>query len=300
MLLLVGFGRLVVASTVVSNTTQIKEGIFRYHYDSNVSRCSVVTLIGVGTTMKVEDYDLLAIEIAKAKPGVIAGIIDHAPGNPIKISAKKFSKLADALTSRIHELVPICKDRDTSSGSNHHNQQPKFVVGGHSASGGAAMRSLLSLNVSPLGFIGLSPFRITGDMVHINIPSLFWGFSKATCGVDVEYAADQAYDLSSPENGRVLYQLHNPSGKPSHCIFGDNGCLPICPSSNSEEYEWIRPAVGDSVGRFLHAIEMKTFTEAAFKLSLPEKVTSQDLKMFVNGDNVTTGVDPLQMFEVLS
>ena len=274
-----------IGGAVVSNTTEIEEGIFRYHYESNITSCSVITFIGVGTAMRVEDYDLLAIEIAKARPGVIAGFIDHEPRNPMKVSEKKFSKLVEALVDGIHDFVPICSVRERSARTKDY--QPKYLIGGHSASGGAAMRSLPSLAFSVLGFVGLSPFRITPDMHQINIPALLWGFSTETCGVVVKYAAYQAYSMSSPEYGRVLYQLQNPSGQPSHCIFANHGCLHICPTSNSKDFEWIRPAVGDSVKRFLVAIETNTFTRGSLKLQLPETVASHDLKMFVNEQNVS-------------
>lgn len=283
-LMITQYGPWAVTATVVSNTTRINEGIFRYHYDSHIPSCSFVSLIGVGTTMKVEDYDRLSREIATGKPagGIISIVLDHAPGNPIKISAKRFSLLANVMAAKIGEFIPVC--RDQSSGP------PKIVVGGHSASGGAAMKSLQSLNFSPAGFIGLSPFRITDDLGHIKIPSLSWGFSTATCGADVEHAAAEAYALSN-DDGRVLYQLQNPSKEPSHCIFANNGCLPICPSSRAKDFAWIRPAVGESVNIFFLALKTHTFTRDSFELSLPKHVTSQDLKMFVNRDKIDAIVD---------
>lgn len=283
-----------IGGTVVSNTTELKEGIFRYHYESNITSCSVISFIGVGTAMRVEDYDLLAMEMATARPGLIAGFIDHAPRNPIKVSEEKFSKLVEALVDRIHDYVPVCGGRDKSTGTK--DRQPRYVIGGHSASGGAAMRSLPSLKFAVLGFVGLSPFRITDDMYHINIPALFWGFSTETCGVVVKYAADQAYSLSSPEHGRVLYQLQNPSGQPSHCIFANHGCLPICPTSNPKDFEWICPAVAHSVRKFLVAIETNTFTRDSLRLQLPENVASHDLKMLVNQDSISPDILDLVAF----
>jgi len=267
------------ATVVHSNTTQLREGIFRYHYDTQITRCSCVLLIGVGTTMKVGDCDLLAAEIARAREDLIVGIIDHAPGNPIKLSANRFAKLANAINAELKMLVPPCRKVPVDS----KHRKPKILLGGHSASGGAAMRALTLLDFAPAGFVGLSPYRITDNMRNITISSLFWGFSKTTCGVDIGHAADAAYSLSSPKSGRVLYQLQNPDDQPSHCTFADNGC-PICHSSDSEDYNWIRSAVGESVGKFIRAIETNTFRRAVFDLDVP----TNQLMLFVNEDYVVT------------
>ena len=287
-----------ITTEVVSNTTELKEGVFRYHYENNTTACTVITLIGVGTAMKVDDYDLLAVEMATSRQGLIAGFIDHAPGNPVKVSESRYTRLVEALIDKMHEVVPICSRTGVITGSINH--PPTYVIGGHSASGGAAMRSLSSLSFSPVGFIGLSPFRITNDMDRISIPALYWGFSTETCGVVVKFAADAAYSLSSPDHGRVLYQLQNPSGKPSHCVFANNGCLPICPTSHRKDYDWIRPAVGQSIGKFLAVVETNTtFSRDSLRLQLPKQVSKLDLKMFVNEENIAPNFVGLPEFEAL-
>lgn len=261
------------------NTTKIEEGIVRYHYQTEEAKslCSSIVVIGVGTTMSVADYDILATEIAGAQTGLVAAIVDHDPGNPLKLSTRRYANLVNAIAARTDEIIPVCQDSASSHGTD-------IFIGGHSASGMVAIQSLTLLDgFTPAGLIGLSPFKITDNMVPISVPMLLWGFSATTCGVNVGNAADQAYNLSSMEHGRVLYQLQNPSGEPSHCVFANDGCMPICPCS-SEEYAWIRPAVGDSVMHFLRAVQSENFSRESLRLNLPQKNLRSYLRMFVNQD----------------
>jgi hypothetical protein len=261
----------------------------RYHYESEAQNpCSVIVIIGVGTTMRVENYDILSTEIARRQPGLIAAIVDHAPGNPLKLSTKRYTNLVEAVAARMEEMFPICQTHQRGeSQSRPSSHRPKIFVGGHSASGMVAIKSLpLIKGFSPAGLVALSPFKITDDMAAISVPTLLWGFSTTTCGVDVGSAADQAYNLSSVEQGRVLYQLQNPEGEPSHCVFADDGCRPICPSSGSAEHAWIRPAVGNSIRNFLRAIEAKNFTKSSMGLDLPKNIIRSYLRMYVNQDQV--------------
>jgi hypothetical protein len=238
-------------------------------------------MFGVGTTMKVEDYDILAKKMAETRSDTVVMFIDHEPGNPLKVSAEKYAHLVTAIAKQVRTLIPICKNTP---------ELPQFLIGGHSASGGAAIESLVYMHdLKPIGIFGLSPFRIT-DKTRINdLPSLFWGFSRTTCGVTIGNAADKAYELSNPDNGRALYQLQNGDGHPSHCIFADNGCLPICPSPKAGgDYAWVRSAVALSLDAFLRSIETDTFTRESFKLPLPDHGMKDNLKMFVYDENVTT------------
>jgi len=286
-------------ATIVSNTTHIKEGIFRYHYDDSMmhqrsvsSSCSAVVLVGVGTTMRVEDYDDIAIEIAKARPGVISGVMDHAPGNPFKLSSRRYAKLVMTIADNLEDLVPICRQKKkTTNGSLIIQENPLFLLGGHSASGEALYSSALPMiqkSFIPDGLIGLSPFRITSSMAKISIPSLLWGLSTTTCGVTIGNAADQAYELSSPDHGRVLYQLENPQGAPNHCIFTNHGCPPVCPSLSSDhQFAWVRSAVGESVAKFIQAIQTKGWTRESMELDISAE-KRQYVKMFVNEDQVSS------------
>ena len=284
------------ATTIISNTTRIPEGILRYHYRNNSdyddgqdtyrfrrthSPCTYVAMIGVGTTMKVDEYDILAREMADQRPDLVVIFTDHAPGNPFKTNHKKYAALATAIAKHARSIIPICRDIANN---------PKFVIGGHSASGAAAIESIADYPVfgdfQPIGIFGLSPFRIT-DNTHVNnLPSMFWGFSKTTCAVTIGNAADKAYELSDPDSGRVLYQLQNTGGHPSHCIFADNGCPPVCSSPKTGEYKWVRSAVATSLSLFLDAIEKNLFTRRAMQILLPDTFM-EHLKLFVNADEIT-------------
>jgi hypothetical protein len=274
------------SGSVLSNTTQIDEGIIRYHYDSSANRtngCSAILMIGVGTTMRVDDYDHLASEIAKQSPDALVSIVDHAPGDPFKQSGEKYARLVNAMGARVEQLFPMCFHQN---GLQLNQTRPAFVIGGHSASGEAAIKSLPYFKkFSPRGLILLSPFRITSSFPKIEIPTLLWGFSTTTCLVEIGYAADMAYRLSTADNGRVLYQLQNPSGEPSHCVFTNHGC-PICPVSSPLRYSWIHPAVGESIAKYLTGVKTGTFTRESMKLSLPPEVETTFVKMFVGEDTI--------------
>lgn len=268
---------------VLSNTTVNREGIVRYHYEGEATRfCSTILIIGVGTAMSVEDYEDLAIEVARGRPGLIVAMVDHAPENPFKLCAKRYANLVNALAANTADIIPICNKREQQGPSS--DQPTKFFLGGHSASGMVAIEALDLVDFSPTGMIGLSPFRITDQMKPILVPTLLWGFSTTTCGVEVGQAADQAYELSSQDQGRVLYQLQNPSGQPSHCVFANYGCIPVCPCSDSVEYAWIRPAVAESIHRFLQAVDSSNFTRRSLELSLDRATKQKYLKLFVNED----------------
>jgi hypothetical protein len=276
------------SASVLSNTTYIDEGIIRYHYDSTANRtneCSTILLIGVGTTMSVQDYDLLSIDIAKQNPDALVTIVDHAPGNPLKQSGERFARLVSAVGARVEHLFPMCFQQSLQQLINQ--TRPAFIIGGHSASGEAAIKSLPYLKgVSPTGLILLSPFRITSSMPEIKIPTLLWGFSMTTCLVDIRHETEMAYRLSSADSGRVLYQLQNPSGEPRHCIFTNHGC-PLCPGSSSQRYAWVHPAVGESIAKYLVGVKTGTFTRKSMKLSLfPEEIETTFLRMFVGEDPI--------------
>lgn len=269
-----------IGGNIISNTTRLHEGVFRYHYDNQFTPdyfpCTYVAMIGVGTSMRVEEYNILATHMAEARSDLVVVITDHEAWNPLKTSAKKYAALVAAIMKDIHSLIPACKNVV---------YEPNAILGGHSVSGAVTLEALAFIDTfKPLGIFGLSPFRITDKTPTNDLPSLFWGFSEATCGVAVDYSADKAYGLCSPENGRALYQIQNPGGHPSHCIFADNGCLPVCPSPKAGDNNWVRAAVAESLDKFLHAIEMHNFTKAALQLSLPARSLEKRVELFVGDD----------------
>jgi len=241
----------------------MSEGRYRFFYDDAVeaSACDNIVFIGVGTAMSVSDYDKIASEIAKSS-GALTVIIDHSTRFPVKTSGKKYAKLLNRLMKEIDTRISIC-----TAGASR-----KIIIGGHSASGQAAVDSFPALDFTPDGFIGLDPFRrggFTGGLfskkVDINIPSFEWGFTETTCFVNVDQAAKSAYEASD-ETHRILYRVSNTKKDITHCIFTDNGC-PACPANESGE--WVRKSVGETISVFIKAVSSSYFTKSKFAISEP-------------------------------
>jgi len=243
-------------AAIQTETGRMSEGRYRYFYDDTVSSyyaCNNVVFIGVGTAMSVSGYDKIATEIAQAS-GAVTIITDHRPNFPFKTSSNNYAKLINRIVKEIDTIIPICK-ADTSK---------KIIIGGHSASGQAAVESIPKLDFKPDGFIGLDPFRRGGfKNLDITIPSLDWGFTETTCAVTVDLAAKSAYEVSD-DTQRVLYRVPNPEKKITHCIFTDNGC-PFCPAN--EAGDWVRKSVGETISVFIKAVASSYFTKSKFVIS---------------------------------
>jgi hypothetical protein len=242
----------------LANTTKLPEGYIRYHYDDSVeSQCDTVVLVGVGTAMGANKYENLAEEVV-ADSSIVFIMMDFNPYNMVKLSATKYTKLANSVADHITTLVPACKTPPPNG----------FIVGGHSAGGQAAMEALPSIitTVNPIGFLGLDPFNAkNGAKKHnITIPSIYWGFKKTTCFVTAKNAAAFAYSHTTNKE-RVFFQVANTHSKITHCIFTDSGCGGIaCPSKKS--YEWVREAVGVTLHRFIDAVVSGEFVATEFLL----------------------------------
>lgn len=110
------------------------------------------------------------------------------------------------------------------------------------------------------------------------------GFTRTTCLVAKEKAAQAAYKITSP-NARILYKINNSDGcEITHCVFTDHGCgvSPfICSTQN--EFDWVYGYVAKSVHIFLDAINTgSTFNKEFFELhDAPE-----ELRLYVNQDEV--------------
>ena len=111
------------ATKVVKDEQNIILGEIRYHFDSSISSCLSVLLVGVGTFMSVSDYDKLSERIVTGKPIVVVAA-DHNPDNFQKTSPTKYSKLINAIQSQIEDILPFCKHQDLN-----------FILGGHSTYG---------------------------------------------------------------------------------------------------------------------------------------------------------------------
>jgi len=211
------------------NTTTV--GQIRYHYcnynsnsddlntnnDTNTTTssdnyCTDVVLMGVGTAMSVEDYNKISTVIVErlsqsqspATGGIVFIVSDHNPGRIVKTSFTQYATLYNEVQHQLHDLIPVCGNNNTTTTRN-------FYIGGHSASGQAALVAATrqnELNEVPDGFIGWDPYDISDKTILMDedsntpnvpfpFPTLDWGFTKTTCFVPIEKAAAGAYRFSS-------------------------------------------------------------------------------------------------------
>jgi len=255
-------------------------GKLRYTYDDAVSyQCESLLLIGVGTAMKNSDYDIIAGKISTAKP-IVTVFTDHSR-TPIKLSDKGYAKLYTSIVDNLGDLIPVCKGKS-----------PKIIIGGHSASGSAAIKSVSRVERKPDGFIGLDPFDIYEKKKFIppksvtpvdkSIPIMTWGFEKTTCGTKINNAAKPAYRLAGDDK-RVFYRLGNKTDmkKVTHCDFADKGCFgPVCRGSKRED---IKDAMAASIHAFVASVKKGYVQASDFAVSTVAADTVS-VELFVNAD----------------
>jgi hypothetical protein len=266
------------ATAIVKEMTLKKElGNIRYYYDSVIASCSTVVILGVGTYMSINDYDMLSKGTASGQPIVVI-ISDHNVHNLVKTSPTKYALLVNAIQEQLSDLVPICK-----------NQDAHILVGGHSASGEAAVKALQEnlLRFEPVGFVGLDPYEISAKTVDmtkaLTMPAMFWGLSETTCRVDIIEAARAAYKLATPKT-RILYLLDNDQSGITHCVFSDTGCGEwplVC--ETEEVFDWVHETVAKSIHMFTVAITDSNYTRRQFELP---KDTPRDVVLYANEDEI--------------
>jgi len=271
------------------------------------NQCPDVLVIGVGTAMSASDYDKLAQHIVSTSLMVI--ILDHNPGHMVKTSATKYVNAMVGIRNQLHVIIPHCGFDNKESGSiNSSNDDrvdtatataSKFLIGGHSASGLAALKAAQEgmfneTSFVPSGFVGLDPYEISKRTMDMNsplhqFPTLNWGFTDTTCLVQVQKAALGAYHLSSSSSsssgngGRILYSIDNSQNTMMHCVFTDSGCgvaaFTVCPTE--ERYDWVYEGVAESVHKFLSALKSeRPFHKEHFEL--PETISGS---VFLYADN---------------
>jgi hypothetical protein len=282
------------ATAAVTSVTVKKEdlgqtgGEIRYHYDDSgtTATCETILMIGVGTAMGVADYDKVSTEMAKESFSIVV-ITDTAPGHPIKEKKQiKFAALADYISMNLSTVIPICKNAPKNG----------IVVGGHSASGQAALDSIpLLKSFTAVGFMGMDPFIVPDPppVAYVAIPTIDWGFAKITCLVRIDEAGKSAYEVGNPK-ARVFYQIQNQNSTKEikHCSFTDNGC-PAC-SIGEDESQDVRIMVGETSKKFVAALESGIFVKSAFEIT-----SSVGVNLFVNEDTVDAvlgGQEPQLVF----
>ncbi len=281
---------------LISGTKRI--GRIRYHYfdeecaddtrdslaNTKPEACSDILLMGVGAAMSVDNYDNVAkhIVIKSGSSSLVLVISDSNPGNIVKLSSTKFADLSNYIHLN-QDLIPICNKTKDKEEKN----KPNFLIGGHSASGQAALESAQQnlLNFAPAGFVGLDPYDTSTIHSILDFPTLNWGFSHTTCLVQVEKAAKGAYKISSPDIGRVLYSIDNHKNGMAHCVFTDHGCkvagFDVCPTDGN--HEWVYEGVAESINLFVNATKESHFSKETFQLP---STRSGQVSLYTNDDEV--------------
>jgi hypothetical protein len=267
------------------------QGHIRFHYDdATENNCETVILLGVGTAMTVKDYDKLSSQVV-ADSSIVFVIMDHSPGNPIKLRQKmRYAKLADLVAENLTTMIPVCQ------------AQPRFgfIVGGHSASGATAVDALgLITKFAPAGWLGLDPFRFPNDEKTL-VPykalagTLNFGLSKTTCMVTIGQAGKRGYENSN-SSSRVFFQVESKQGflgpitgaSICHCSFTDGGCTGVCAIDETQS-QLVRVTVGKATkqlvaslasGRILRSDFASISTDGlTFNLAVNEEAVSQKKK----------------------
>ena len=265
-------------------------GLVKYFYHSSRANCRRILLLGVGTSMTVENgYNRIATATVRRNPSLIVMILDHHVHSIVKTSATRYAALSNQISLDFPLLLPdICGEEYTTSSSSDDDKhrQVEFLIGGHSSSGEAAMLAALQemFQFQPIGFVGLDPFEISnrtmgynfnsfvGDHAYLTMPALSFGFLATTCWVKVEKAALAQYQRSN-HSSRVLYLIDNQRNGMTHCVFTDSGCgtwpLILCGGGDHDNpfQESVYEAFAESIQKFLHSISSGLFVKKDFELS---------------------------------
>ena len=235
--------------------------------------CESVIVWGVGTMMSVDDYDSMGNHTVAGTNNnkgndMVAVVVDANPGNMVKTDGAKYAAVVNAVVDQLQNnddlllsLSPsVCKFDQSVT---------KIFIGGHSASGKAAVNSVPLLTFTPSGFIGMDPFDIlpSNDPAaewFASMPTLDWGFTRKTCGVSVSKAARAVYKQTN-QTHRVFYKIDNTKRykrkRLTHCSFTDNGC-PVCPANPGSDE--VRQSVGASIQAFVQAVITGLYDRAVF------------------------------------
>jgi hypothetical protein len=246
---------------VISNTVRCCDGraMVRIHHSPNNSTAAVcrqnIVILGVGTAMSTGSYDRLSqsMVLASTNNDLVVVVLDPTPYDPVKLSQRAYANAVHWLItmkemeSLIDDDITLCDDMT-------------LIVGGHSAGGATALNAITNglLSTVPIaGYIGLDPYFVpTTPNEKLPVPSLLWGFGQTTCRVNVDHAAQAAYDVA-PGGLRVLYRLESSSTQYyySHCCFTDSGCLWVC--SCQIDNRNLLHDIGLSVHQFITALQQR-------------------------------------------
>lgn len=275
---LIGFLVVAVDASIVSKKSELYcKYIYELYYDDQATACSAVVAINVGTGMTVGAYEELArliVAANTANTSTVTIIVDSNAGCLFNIGLQKddgakFARVVNAAVYNLKNDVAICTN-------------PLYFIGGHSGGGKGAINAFQqdNLDFSVAGYVGLDPYQITQtDPIQIDMPSLFWGFNKTTCAVNVSQAAQAGYNKSNSTH-RIFYQVQTNHdcelmGGP-HCSFTANGCFWMCSGSN---FPWIKSQVAATFHRLANAVISQSFDKSQFAIDQSEVIlyANQDM-----------------------
>jgi len=136
-----------------------------------------------------------------------------------------------------------------------------WYVGGHSASGMAAVEAL-NKNLFPVNvkeFVGLDPYEYKSNSYYnLHIPSIIWTMKgSTTCMPNAEASGKGFYGgAASANNSCNTHQLYTFTDGTGHCVFTNDGC-PILGCSESGSISLTASHdenVADSVAKFMTSV----------------------------------------------
>ena len=267
-----------------------------YSGSGSDSSFNSVVIIAAGTALGVDSYSNLASYVAKELDDSLFVVVDTNPGNFTKTSPSDFINafynIVQWVKSTLRRLAILT--------------EIKYYVGGHSASGQAALQALSKLTEGKVvGFIGIdsccvgSPTIFSNlpfvpkyvppsDFTLLTVPSLYWTTSQ-NFPVSPSIAGKAFFDNSNPlNNGECtsLFQLKSYSnGKEGyeHCVFTNDGCpllggvynsgifgfLTRDPKVIKQKQIGVYEAVAKSIANFVNNKPQDIFNIASFNSACP-------------------------------
>ncbi|CAM9693715.1 unnamed protein product [Chrysoparadoxa australica] len=182
----------------------------RIHAPSHLTSSCTALIFGVGTAMTTNDYDQLAAAIAARGFAVI--VVDPQNHYFPKNSPQDLSEAMQEVKAKLVAwLAPTSRCADGAK---------RWIVGGHSSSGGAAHSALVEDSSLADGAFSLDPFA-PYQLQMLSKPGVYWGLDAASCFV--RFGGRKAYEVTEKDH-RVLHIINQQETGFGHCAFTDNGC----------------------------------------------------------------------------
>lgn len=243
----------------ISKVVDVPGQQFKVHYPASAQDSCRAVLFSVGTSTQVKGYDSMAAALVEKK--FVVAIVDPEKGWPFKLNVKK---LGDAYALARAELLSWS---DGACGS-----ISMWLVGGHSAGGGTAHKVLAADPSLADGIFSVDPFARGVPKETVNLPGLYWGFAKTTCGAKKDEAAAAFYGLTETDK-RIFVRAHeeyeqgcrNPTYH--HCSIVDGGCIACSTCGPTPDFFF--PDVANTVQTFSDAFSKTSWADVSLETSTP-------------------------------